>query len=242
MAIKYQIFALFVATTIAMATASAPGQEPPGEPPPPGDFEGPGGPPGPPPRGPGGPMMHPLFTALDRDHDGIISAKEIERSAKSLARLDKNEDGEISHEELRPRGGPPGGFGGFPGFGPGPEGGPEGGPGDERRPFRRNGSSGRGFANRGGSPEMIIERMLQKNDIDGDGMLSSEEVPERAMRLAEQSDANEDGLLDKDELVEGLRTMQERVRQEEGWRGGDRPNFPRDRKKNRPRRERPESD
>ena len=61
---------------------------------------------------------------FDTDRDGVISAKEIESASNALAALDKNGDGQITREELRPP--PP----------PRPEGedGPTGGPPPGHRP------------------------------------------------------------------------------------------------------------
>jgi Ca2+-binding EF-hand superfamily protein len=49
-------------------------------------------------------------TALDTDHNGEISAEEIANAATSLKTLDKNNDGSITEDEVRPAG---------PGRGPG---------------------------------------------------------------------------------------------------------------------------
>ncbi len=58
---------------------------------------------GPPPRfGP-----PPLIAALDADKNGTISASELESAPESLKQLDKNADGELSPEEIRPQGPPP---------------------------------------------------------------------------------------------------------------------------------------
>lgn len=227
-----RLWLLFQAVVLAFLSAShvgGQGPEPPNGPPEPA-WEG--GPPGPPPAGPGGPMRHPLFVALDQNQDGTICAQEIQQAAEALATLDKNDDGEIGPEELRLPGGRRQSFGGFPGFGQGPDG---PGRGQGRRGGRQvpPGAAGRG--ERGVSPEMMIDRMLERNDLDGDGMLSSEELPERAVRFAEQADANEDGLLDKEELTAGFQQMQERFRPQ-GGRRGEQPDFRRDRKKDRPRR------
>jgi len=73
-------------------------------PPPPRDDEGPKGPPPPDGKRPVPPLIH----ALDADHDGTISAQEMENAPESLKALDKNGDGELSPEELRPPGRPPG--------------------------------------------------------------------------------------------------------------------------------------
>ncbi len=70
-------------------------------------------------RGPGGGNQFDLaFTALDTDHNGEISAEEINHAAASLKTLDKNGDGQITEDEVTPD------FGGRGGFGRGP-GGPD---------------------------------------------------------------------------------------------------------------------
>lgn len=89
------------------------------------------------PGAPGGPgaqrpmMVSPLIAALDANRDGVIDEKEIENAPKALKTLDKNSDGKLTMEELRPprmEGAP----------GPGAERGPRG-PG---APMRRGGPGG----------------------------------------------------------------------------------------------------
>jgi Ca2+-binding EF-hand superfamily protein len=46
--------------------------------------------------------MDPILAALDADHDGEISSSEINRAADALLTLDKNGDGRLTEEELRP--------------------------------------------------------------------------------------------------------------------------------------------
>jgi hypothetical protein len=52
--------------------------------------------------GPRGQMVPPLFAALDTDHDGVIGEDEIKNAAEALKKLDKNGDGKLTPEELRP--------------------------------------------------------------------------------------------------------------------------------------------
>jgi hypothetical protein len=62
---------------------------------------------GPPPRGEGRPEgpppPHPLLVALDADRDGTLSTDEINGAVEALKKLDENNDGQITQEELRPR-------------------------------------------------------------------------------------------------------------------------------------------
>jgi len=92
-------------------------------------------------NGPGGmmgrrPPPSPLMEALDTNHDGIIDANEIANAPAALKTLDKNGDGKLTPDELRPQrpprrngqDGPPGPDGPMP---PGP-------PGDNQRPPSAN--------------------------------------------------------------------------------------------------------
>jgi len=77
------------------------------------------------PGGPGGmmgrrPPPSPLMEALDVNHDGVIDADEIANAPTELKTLDKNGDGKLTQDELRParppqNGGPDGGNGRPPG-------------------------------------------------------------------------------------------------------------------------------
>ena len=91
----------------------------------PGRPGGPGGPSG---DGPHHPPP-PLIAVLDANHDGVIDEQEIANAPAALLTLDKNGDGKLTMDELRPP--PPDGQGG-PGA-PGANGfrgprGPRGGP------------------------------------------------------------------------------------------------------------------
>ena len=75
--------------------------------------------------GPGGPNgghrpPPPLVATLDANHDGVIDATEIDQASASLRKLDKNGDGKLTMDELRPP------------MGPGPQG---NGPRGNRPPF-----------------------------------------------------------------------------------------------------------
>ena len=64
----------------------------------------------PPPPPPHHPQKDPLIEALDVNHDGIISADEINNAAAALKTLDKNGDGQLTPDEFcppRPPKGPP---------------------------------------------------------------------------------------------------------------------------------------
>lgn len=54
-------------------------------------------------RGEGrGMRIDPIFAALDTDHDGVISSSEIGHAAESLKTLDRNGDGQLTEDEVRP--------------------------------------------------------------------------------------------------------------------------------------------
>lgn len=72
------------------------------------------------------PPIPPMIAALDANHDGTIDAKEIDNASAALKTLDKNGDGSLTQEELRP---------------PRPEGGPGERGGERRGP--RDGAPGR---------------------------------------------------------------------------------------------------
>jgi hypothetical protein len=132
--------------------------------------------------------------ALDADGDHMISADEIKNAAKALASLDKNKDGKLSQDELRPERGP-GGFDGPPTRREG-----EGGRPGEGRPDE----SGRGP---GGNPSEFLDRIMSF-DEDKDGKLSRKEIPERMQRMLDRGDANKDGALDREELKKMFEQMQ----------------------------------
>ncbi|MDX1951688.1 MAG: EF-hand domain-containing protein [Verrucomicrobiota bacterium] len=56
------------------------------------------------PNGPGRPGRphFPLFGLFDSNRDGVIDAEEINNASQVLLRLDRNGDGQLSKDELRP--------------------------------------------------------------------------------------------------------------------------------------------
>jgi hypothetical protein len=99
----------------------------------PDEYMGPGAPTNAPPAGRHHPPLPPIVAALDANHDGIIDATEIANASQALKTLDKNGDGQLTRDELRPPPPPPGegpeGAGGPPDGPPPGEAGPDGGNG-----------------------------------------------------------------------------------------------------------------
>jgi hypothetical protein len=87
------------ASALIVNAQDAGGPPPQGNRPPHRDQGGPGGP-----GGPGGRRMppSPLMMALDANHDGVIDAAEIANASAALKTLDKNGDGKLTQDELRP--------------------------------------------------------------------------------------------------------------------------------------------
>jgi len=109
------VVTLVIASALALGAMNASAQDANGGP----RFGGPGGP-----GSPGGPRpVMPVIAALDTNKDGKLDAAEIANASAALKTLDKNNDGELTPDEL---GGP------RPGNDRGERGGPAGGPG--RRP------------------------------------------------------------------------------------------------------------
>ncbi|MDG2181552.1 MAG: hypothetical protein P8L78_07665 [Mariniblastus sp.] len=125
-------------------------------------------------------QMMPVLAALDANKDGVISKSEINNAAAALRKLDKNGDGELDAEEMRPTRSEGGRSRG---------GAPEGGPGGER------GERGGRSAGAGGMMERIMSQ-----DKNQDGKLSKDEVDERMLPMFDRLDANSDGSIDKSEI------------------------------------------
>ena len=110
--------------------------------------------------------------ALDTDRNGELSNEEIDGSTAALKKLDKNQDGEVTRDELRPPP-PPEGVGDEHSEGPG--GNPPG-----RRPM---------------GPPPVIAAL----DTDRDGALSPQEISGASTALM-TLDKNGNGSIDHEEL------------------------------------------
>ncbi len=136
---------------------------------PPGAAKGPdrGG------RPPGGAlMMLPVHAALDADKNGEISADEIGQASEVLGKLDKNKDGKLTEDELRP---------------------------DFSR--MRQGGGDRPTGDRPQTGGGSMAERLKEMDKNSNGKIEAEEIPEeRRERMLEFLDKNGDNAIDKAEL------------------------------------------
>ena len=126
-----------------------------------------------------------LFKRLDKNQDGQISADEIDDERKRLfERLlregDKNQDGKLSREEFTAA--------------------------TQQRP-RENAGGDQGRPGAGGQGLPATREIFGRFDKNGDGKLSKEEVPERMRENFDRIDANKDGSIDVEELRQGFAAM-----------------------------------
>jgi Ca2+-binding EF-hand superfamily protein len=64
----------------------------------------------------------------------------------------------------------------------------------------------RGPGGRGGDPNQMIDRMME-NDLNGDGLLTVDEVPEPMARMLTGADLNGDQAIDRNELGQAMQNM-----------------------------------
>ena len=119
----------------------------------------------------------PLMAILDADHDGELSATEIENAAAALKKLDKNEDGKLTRDELRPPRGR-GARGDRAG-----RGGPAGADIVERIMSRDE--NGDGKVSKDEMPERM-QRILERADSNNDGAIDQAEAESFAERMRQR--------------------------------------------------------
>ena len=134
--------------------------------------------------------MLPVMAALDADQNGEISSDEIAKATQALKALDKNSDGKLTIEEIRPN---------MEGMLPG-----------GRRPEGGGFGLGSGGTASGlplsQSPTDKIDKIMDL-DKNGDGRISTEEMPEGAQRMLGKADADSDGFLTRDEIEKVADTL-----------------------------------
>lgn len=227
------VLAVLAASVTVTALAQPPVGEPrPDGPPPRGEGGGPNGPPRPP---------HPVMDVLDADKDREISAEELANATAALKTLDKNNDGKLSDDEIRPprpEGGPPGGPGrpDGPPHGERPRG--EDGPPDGPRPPRdgegrpeRDGEGrppreGEGRGPRGGEGRPPEGRGPDGRGEGPPGRPMGPPNPERFVEDAMRFDTDADGKLSKEELMKFAVEMGNRQGRPPGPDGGRGPGRP----------------
>ncbi|MCA9173229.1 MAG: hypothetical protein KDB14_01955 [Planctomycetales bacterium] len=128
------------------------------------------------------PPPNPLSEAIDANGDGEITLEELANTKAIFAQLDKDKNGKLSADELRPQ------------FG---RRGREGREGDNDGPGREREGEFRGGGVRGDSP-LTAWMSLDKNK---DDKLTKEEVGQRMESLIDRADADKDGFATREELA-----------------------------------------
>ena len=123
--------------------------------------------------GHGGGNTNPLFAALDQNQDGQLSPAELRAAAAVLKPLDKDDDGQLSLAECAPAGG--GGHG-------------------------HGGGHGRVVADPQAEAAATVKTLMEF-DLNGDGALTKDELPERMQNVIARADSDSNGAATQDELM-----------------------------------------
>ncbi|EMI20854.1 secreted protein [Rhodopirellula maiorica SM1] len=146
----------------------------------------------------------PIIAALDADRDGKISKDEIENAAVALRKLDKNDDGSLTFDELRPQGD----FAGRPRDGENGERGPRRGEGGGMIPREAM-----------ENPQQFARMLFERRDANSDDKLTGDEIPEPMQDRMRGIDTNNDDAISREELVTAMQRFGE------AGRGGGRENM-----------------
>jgi len=131
------------------------------------------------------PLFHVLLHAIDTDGDGFISMTEMNHASEALLALDRNNDGRLSRDELRP-------------------GGAAGPKGDNAGQEKGDGKKGKGDD----AKECAAKDGAGK---DGNGKAAANNQPdEHRTALVDAIDKNHDGEIDASE-IEGARAALKRL-------------------------------
>jgi hypothetical protein len=122
----------------------------------------------------------PLLSALDANGDNVIDAKEIAGAADALKKLDKNNDGKITQDELRPA---------IPQRGPMQAGGNSEEMVTRLMQFDKNAD---GKLSKDELPERM-QNMMEKGDLNKDGFLDKDEIRKVAQSQAAAAPARRGG-------------------------------------------------
>ena len=124
-----------------------------------------------------------VLAMLDGDRDGKLTIRELlipydafTRAANVFERLDANDDGTLSSDEI---------------------------PDGMQRLIERGDTADDGILTKEEFMEFYstrVTRLFQQFDKDGDGKLSGDEIPEGVPRIIERTDKDDDGVLTKEEF------------------------------------------
>lgn len=129
----------------------------------------------------GADMLGAMFTRLDKNADGVISADEApERMKERLVKMDSNGDGGCDKSELM-----------------------------AAMKHGMDQAKGQGKPGQGKPGQDGRQILFTEMDKDGNGTISKEEAPERMQQKFAELDANADGQLDKSELQAVIEKMKQ---------------------------------
>lgn len=139
------------------------------------------------------PIFHSLLKAIDTDADGVISMTEMNHAPESLLSLDKDGDGKLSNDELRPP----------KHHGDGPKDVPKGDKGDKPekadKPDAEKGD--KTAAEKDNAKDGDTEKKPRRDKGPGDGPKGSTAEDEHRSALVDAIDSNHDGRIGAEEIA-----------------------------------------